>query len=77
MGRSIIGDHSVETIDVNSSSKSIAANHQLERPRLKLVQHLAAKRLIEKGDSVKKMHLSSALYKAVKFTSGMPKICEQ
>ena len=43
MGGSIIGDHSIEIVDINSSSKCIAANNQLKITSLKLVQHLAGK----------------------------------
>ena len=43
MGGSIIGYHSIEIVDINSSSKCIAANNQLKIANLKLVQHLAGK----------------------------------
>ena len=42
-GRSIIGDHSIEIVDINSSGKCIAANNQLKITSLKLVQHLAGR----------------------------------
>ena len=43
MGGSIIGDHSIEIVDINSSGKCIAANNQLKMTSLKLVQHLAGR----------------------------------
>ena len=43
MSGSIIGDHSIEIVDINSSGKCIAANNQLKMTSLKLVQHLAGR----------------------------------
>ena len=83
MGRSIIGDHSIEIVDINSSSKCIAANNQLKMTSLKLVQHLAEKvftccKVARLARGFRhKTNLSSLFDQAMQFTSGMAKISEQ
>ena len=49
MGGSIIGDHSIEIVDINSSGKCIAANNQLKIASLKLVQHLIGFHRLQNG----------------------------
>ena len=83
MSGSIIGDHSIEVVDVNSSGKCIAANNQLKITSLKLVQHLAEKVFTcckmarWTGCFRHKTNLSSLFDQAVQFTGGMAKISEQ
>ena len=83
MGGSIIGDHSIEIVDINSSSKCIAANNQLKITSLKLVQHLAGKVLtcckMARWTRCfrQKANLSSPFDQAMQFTGGMAKISEQ
>ena len=83
MSGSIIGDHSIEVVDVNSSGKCIAANNQLKITSLKLVQHLAEKvftccKMARWTRCFRhKTNLSSLFDQAVQFTGGMAKISEQ
>ena len=83
MGGSIIGDHSIEIVDINSSSKCIATNNQLKITSLKLIQHLAGKVLTcckmarWPGCFRHKTNLSSLFDQAMQFTGGMTKISEQ
>ena len=85
MGRSIIGDHPIEIVDINSSGKCIAADNQLKITSLKLVQHLTEGRcshVAKWQDGLErcfrhKTNLSSLFDQAVQFTSGMAKISKQ
>ena len=83
MGGSIIGDHSIEIVDINSSSKCIATNNQLKITSLKLVQHLVGKvftccKMARWTRCFRhKTNLSSPFDQAMQFTGGMAKISEQ